>query len=138
MRFCASDSKCIRHDQLCDGVRDCSNGSDETGCGQALCTRSGCMCNETMIYDHSNNRCIVRDVCREFDGHLCDQLNRGHKCITVVGGYECRCAIGYHNFDGHTCVADIDRSPPMLLHGGVSSIKFHPINERMASIYKDK
>ena len=27
---CPDDSKCIRHDQFCDGTKDCDDGSDES------------------------------------------------------------------------------------------------------------
>lgn len=31
------DGSCVHVTKLCDGVKDCAEGSDETNCGEELC-----------------------------------------------------------------------------------------------------
>ena len=47
---CPGEAKCISRDQICDGIRDCSNGQDEE---IALCTEDFCK-NGFVSYDQNH------------------------------------------------------------------------------------
>lgn len=111
-RYQCDNHKCVPRYQLCDGINNCGDGSDENN--MTLCANNMKACNPLTEYTCANKKCIDRaqlcdfaDDCGDSSDELgchhnnvCSDLNRGgceHKCLnlTTQGSYICTCMSGF-------------------------------------------
>ncbi|CAH2097493.1 unnamed protein product [Euphydryas editha] len=114
--LCLDGSYCLLEVHMCDGMKDCRDGSDEgkfcehwhTMCTNSSCPknsrckpqRSGettCLCKSFGDYNKTTNKCHESDDCA-LEKPICS-----HRCITTYPGfYTCGCQEGYiadeHNY----------------------------------------
>lgn len=63
-RFQCSNHKCIARYQLCDGIDNCGDGSDENN--MTLCAARHRPCDPILEYQCANHRCIDRSKICDF------------------------------------------------------------------------
>lgn len=124
--YCAKNRKCVPVHQLCDGINQCSDGSDELGrCSEKLCDHftecqffchdapnpNGfvCYCPQHMTLESDGRSCSAPQACDDFStcSHTCEKLNP-HKV-------KCRCHHGYKlKEDNFTCESLHEEDPVLL------------------------
>ncbi|UYV70471.1 hypothetical protein LAZ67_7003153 [Cordylochernes scorpioides] len=120
--LCPLEKACIDKVKLCDGTKDCQDGSDEKeACSSMLCESLSCeyacrasleggecYCDVGRKVDPKDGRsCIDLDECAEWG--YCDQL-----CINSPGSYKCSCHTGYTLSSHRHCHADNSSSMRLL------------------------
>lgn len=102
-QFKCSSGRCIDETRVCDGVRDCSDASDE-GRFCSACDRSNGGCQHYCRPNAKGVQCSCRYGYElEMDGSSCrdpTECAAGHKCdhfcaVTSPGRFMCYCALGY-------------------------------------------
>lgn len=103
-QFECRNKACVTSEAICNGIRDCSDNSDESGCGVNECAspvlnRCSHICRDTLTSFVCSCRtgyklvdrytCVDLNECRETPW-VCSQL-----CENRPGGYSCKCAQGY-------------------------------------------
>ncbi|NWY07644.1 LRP2 protein, partial [Nothoprocta ornata] len=118
--LCRDGTECVAHEYVCDGEKDCADGSDEDGCAQlcdipgqpapcqsheypcgpGTCLNSSLLCNghrDCADGSDEGGNCSV--PCRQPCSHLCYPSPQGPRC---------QCTLGYRLAeDGVSCV-DVD------------------------------
>lgn len=119
-RLCGFSNKCITVSQLCDGVNDCLDTTDEGFlCADKLCdqghecshnchnTPEGyiCSCPAHLYLQPNGKRCSMQHACEHWD--TCSQV-----CETNGKGYGCQCLEGYDlAYDKFTCKSTAPDQP---------------------------
>lgn len=134
MQFCDADRKCILKEQVCDGVADCSDAQDESNCSKPVCSTSECHCHFNFKIVPEEISCSPINLCTT-NPQLCDRPTSGHECVDKPGGYECRCADGYKNFDKRTCLKNDDFQDPLVLCIDYYTISLRKLNEENTALY---
>ncbi|KAG5677308.1 hypothetical protein PVAND_007077 [Polypedilum vanderplanki] len=125
--YCEKDRRCIPVHNLCDGINQCSDNSDESGrCNERLCDhfsecqffchnaphRNGfvCSCPQHMVLESNGRNCSEPQMCDEFStcSHSCIQLNPSK--------IKCKCFHGYQlSDDNFTCISEHEHRPILLI-----------------------
>jgi low-density lipoprotein receptor-related protein 1 (alpha-2-macroglobulin receptor) len=123
--YCEANEKCIAVHQLCDGISDCPDNSDELGrCSERLCDKivecqffchnapNGyvCSCPQHMTLENDEKSCSEPKACDDFSAcsQLCIQLNPSH--------IKCKCFHGYRlKEDNFTCESEHHHDPILLV-----------------------
>eukprot|EP00095_Tigriopus_kingsejongensis_P006172 maker-scaffold40_size501252-snap-gene-4.18 protein:Tk06172 transcript:maker-scaffold40_size501252-snap-gene-4.18-mRNA-1 annotation:"Enteropeptidase" len=73
-QFKCSDESCIPRDQVCNRIRDCSDGSDETDCGVTICMDDEFKCSTSGRCIPWSMQCDGRSDCQDGEDELkCQQ-----------------------------------------------------------------
>ena len=88
--FKCMDSYCIPTRMVCDGIRDCPSGEDETSCDQFSC-RGYVKCKDSQQCIHLNDVCdgVVQCLDHMDDEMFCHSTNCPRNCICTK--YSVRC-----------------------------------------------
>ncbi|XP_072948364.1 vitellogenin receptor Yl [Epargyreus clarus] len=110
MYKCLDNSFCLNQEQMCDGMRDCRDNSDEGSfCNKwkTMCTNFTCKGNTMCIPERNGPNCIclVSDVLQQYNytSHQCEDVNDcqherpqcSHMCSNENGYFLCSCEEGY-------------------------------------------
>lgn len=99
--FDCKDGTCIDFEKMCNGVKDCQNGKDESSLCESSCknhpceqkcqkTPDGPICGCEKGYNLDSNRKNCTDVDECTTKNPCSQ-----KCFNLVGSYRCSCFSDY-------------------------------------------
>nr|XP_045618524.1 low-density lipoprotein receptor-related protein 1B-like isoform X1 [Procambarus clarkii] len=87
--YCGSNNTCIATYQLCDGVLNCPDGSDESRCDEKIlqgCRPEEYMCERTRDCIHQSLKCDGNDDCQDRSDELgCESIECSHnewKCTS--------------------------------------------------------
>lgn len=123
-RICPANGKCIRVDQLCNGIVECPiDGFDESSrCEEKLCDTTSdcshfchnspegfvCSCPSHMYLKPNGRICSAEHACNEWG--TCSQV-----CEQVGKQYKCKCRAGYTlQYDEFTCRSNNPDSPYVI------------------------
>jgi low-density lipoprotein receptor-related protein 1 (alpha-2-macroglobulin receptor) len=125
--YCQANKRCILVHQLCDGINQCPDNSDEAGrCSEKLCDHFSecqyfchnapnadgfvCSCPQHMSLETDGRTCTEVKTCDDFStcSHTCLQLNP-----TKI---KCKCQFGYHlKEDNFTCESEHPHEAILLI-----------------------
>ena len=89
-KYKCSNSYCIPHRLVCDGIWDCQEGKDEEGCYNMICPGKY-RCNNRLICIHISNICDFTGDCPNGDDELlCDIRDCPLKCTCLGYSLECK------------------------------------------------
>ncbi|NWH67899.1 LRP4 protein, partial [Geococcyx californianus] len=113
---CRDGTECVAQEYMCDGEKDCADGSDEDGCAQ-LCNTPG---RNHSLYPCALGSCLNASLVCDGRQDCADgsdeagncsvpcQLSCAHRCYPSPQGPRCWCDLGYQLAeDGLSCM-DID------------------------------
>lgn len=143
--YCIKNRKCISMWKICDGINDCSDGSDERGrCSEKMCDHitdcqffchntpnpNGfiCYCPQHMTLEADGRTCSAPHTCDEFStcSHYCEKLNP----LKV----KCKCYHGYRlKDDNFTCESTL-RDDPILMFSNRHVLRGIKLNKKHTDV----
>ncbi|NXU52138.1 VLDLR protein, partial [Turnix velox] len=113
---CRDGTECVAQEYVCDGEKDCADGSDEDGCAQLCDTpgkshssypcRLGTCLNASLVCDSRQDCTDGSD-----EGGYCSvpcQKSCGHLCYPSPEGPRCSCGPGYRLAEDQVSCTDIN------------------------------
>ncbi|KAE9547245.1 hypothetical protein FO519_009543, partial [Halicephalobus sp. NKZ332] len=142
--FRCSSGACIPKKDMCNGVKDCDDGSDEEGqCGECRdfgcsfkCIDSPrgpeCTCPPKSFLSSDYRTCETEDLCA-FDVHECNQ-----HCHESYGAVTCYCSEGYHLISPNECAAkpEFHNGSLFFVHQQ-NSVRYTPLFDK-SSFYEEQ
>ncbi|NXA43753.1 LRP2 protein, partial [Eudromia elegans] len=118
--LCRDGTECVAHEYVCDGEKDCVDGSDEDGCAQLCDTPGQSAPCQSQEYPCGLGTCLNFSLVCDGRRDCADGSDEGgncsvpcglpcsHLCLRSPQGPRCQCILGYQLAeDGVFCV-DVD------------------------------
>uniref|UniRef100_A0AAQ6I8K8 Transmembrane serine protease 2 n=1 Tax=Anabas testudineus TaxID=64144 RepID=A0AAQ6I8K8_ANATE len=129
------NGKCLSRSQWCDGVRDCSQGEDESHCLSNMVTEPGCsFCITVRLYGtnfvlqmYSSNNDMWMPVCAEnwnndYGKATCEQIGYS-RCRLSSPPLSTMCKAMFNSFPPSSVCGQSSSAPRTRIVGGTAAVK---------------